>query len=216
MCTLIIEETDHFNGSFYGWETWTYIMKEASLILTPNRQFSPLEATRLTRFLQAKRSSGSLHISFELSPLHSFSKLHGPLVHSISHSSSALSILSPGYTVLWFTPYLIRAQPSPFFLQATRSSGSLHISFELSPVHSFSKLHGPLVHSIYHSSSALSILSPSYTVLWFTPYLIRAQPCPFFLQATRSSGSLHISFELSPVHSFMSNHSHPSTICNLF
>ena len=153
-------------------------------------------------FLQATRSSGSLHISFELSPVHSFSRPPSPLAPSTSHSSSALSILSPGHTVLWLPPHLIPAQPCPFFLQATRSSGSLHISFQLSPVHSFSRPPGPLAPSTSHSSSALSILSPGHTVLWLPPHLIRAQPCPFFLQATRSSGSLHISFKFSPVHSF--------------
>ena len=157
-------------------------------------------------FLQATRSSGSLHISFKLSPVHSFSRPHGPLAPSTSHSSSALSILSPGHTVLWLPPHLIQAQPCPFFLQATWSSGSLHISFKLSPVHSFSRPHGPLAPSTSHSSSALSILSPGHTVLWLPPHLIQAQPCPFFLQATRSSGSLHISFKLSPVHSFSRPH----------
>ena len=153
-------------------------------------------------FLQATRSSSSLHISFKLSPVNSFSRPHGPLAPSTSHSSSALSILSPGHTVLWLPPHLIQAQPCPFFLQATWSSGSLHISFKLSPVHSFSRPHGPLAPSTSHSSSALSILSPGHTVLWLPPHLIQAQPCPFFLQATRSSGSLHTSFKLSPVHSF--------------
>ena len=157
-------------------------------------------------FLQATRSSGSLHITFKLSPVHSFSRPHGPLAPSTSHSSSALSILSPGHTVLWLPPHLIPAQPCPFFLQATRSSGSLHISFQLSPVHSFSRPHGPLALSTPHSSSALSILSPGHTVLWLPPHLIPAQPYPFFLQATRSSGSLHISFQLSPVHSFSKPH----------
>ena len=157
-------------------------------------------------FLQATRSSGSLRISFELRPAHSFSRPHGPLAPSTSHSRSALSILSPGHTVLWLPPHLIRAQTCPFFLQATRSSGSLHISFELSPVHSFSRPHGPLAPSTSHSSSALSILSPGHTVLWLPPHLIRAQTCPFFLQATRSSGSLHISFKVSPVHSFSRPH----------
>ena len=157
-------------------------------------------------FLQDTRSSGSLHISFMLSPVHSFSRPHGPLAPSTSHSSSALSILSPGHTVLWLPPRLIRAQPCQFFLQATRSSGSLHLSFQLSPVHSFSRPHGPLAPSTSHSSSALSILSPGHTVLWLPPRLIRAQPCPFFLQATRSSGSLHVSFQLSPVHSFSRPH----------
>ena len=157
-------------------------------------------------FLQAIRSSGSLHISFQLSPVHSFSRPHRPLTPSTSHSSSALSILSPGHTVLWLPPHLIQAQPCPFFLQATRSSGCLHISFQLSPVHSFSGPHGPLAPSTPHSSSALSILSPGHTVLWLPPHLIPAQPCPFFLQATRSSGSLHISFQLSPVHSFSGSH----------
>ena len=180
-------------------------------------------------FLQATWSSGSLHISFQLSPVHSFSRPHGPLAPSTSHSSSALSILSsghtvlwlpphrshsssalsilsPGHMVLWLLPHLIQAQPCPFFLQATRSSGSLHISFQLSPVHSFSRPHGPLAPSTSHSSSALSILSPGHMVLWLLPHLIQAQPCPFFLQATRSSGSLHISFQLSPVHSFSRPH----------
>ena len=157
-------------------------------------------------FLQATRSSGSLHISFKLSPVHSFSRPHGPLASSTSHSSSALSILSQGHTVLWLPPHLIPAQPCPFFLQATLSSGSPHISFQLSPVHSFSRPHGPLAPSTSHSSSALSILSPGHTVLWLPPHLIQAQPCPFFLQATRSSGSLHISFKLSPVHSFSRPH----------
>ena len=157
-------------------------------------------------FLQATRSSGSLHISFQLSPVHSFSRPHIPLAPSTSHSSSALSILSPGHTVLWLPPHLIPAQPCPFFLQATRSSGSLHISFKLSPVHSLSRPHGPLAPSTSHSSSALSILSPGHTVLWLPPHLIQAQPCPFFLQATHSSGSLHISFQLSPVHSFSRPH----------
>ena len=179
-------------------------------------------------FLQVTRSSGSLHISFYLSPVHSFSRPHGPLAPSTSHSSSALSILSPshtvlwlpphlipaqplsilspGHTVLWLPPYLIAAQPCPFFLQVTRSSGSLHISFYLSPVHSFSKSHGLLAPSTSHSSSALSILSPGHTVFWLPPHLIPAQSCPLFLQAIRSSGSLHISFQLSPVHSFSKSH----------
>ena len=157
-------------------------------------------------FLQATRSSSSLHISLKLSPVHSFSRPHGPLAPSTSHSSSALSILSPGHTVLWLPPHLIPAQPCPFFLQATRSSGSLHISFQLSPVHSFSRPHGPLAPSTSHSSSALSTLSPGHTVLWLPPRLIHAQPCPLFLQATRSSGSLHVSFQLSPVHSFSRPH----------
>ena len=157
-------------------------------------------------FLQATRSSGSLHISFQLSPVHCFSRPHGPLAPSTSHSSSALSILSPGHTVLWLPPHIIPAQPCPFFLQATRSSGSLHISFQLSPVHSFSRPHGPLAPSTSHSSSALSILSPAHTVLRLPPHLIPAQPCPFFLQATWSSGSLHILFQLSPVHSFSRPH----------
>ena len=157
-------------------------------------------------FLQATRSSGSLHISCKLSPVHSFSRPHGPLARSTSHSGSALSTLSPGHTVLWLAPHFIPAQPCPFFLQATRSSGSLHISFWLSPVHSFSRPHGPLARSTFHSSSALSILSPGHTVLWLPPHLILAQPCPLFLQATRSSVSLHISFELSPVHSFSRPH----------
>ena len=153
-------------------------------------------------FLRATRSSGSLHTSFQLSPVHSFSGPHGPLAPSTPHSSSALSILSPGHTVLWLPPHLFPAQPCPFFLRATRSSGSLHTSFQLSPVHSFSGPHGPLAPSTPHSSSALSILSPGHTVLWLPPHLIPAQPCPFFLRATRSSGSLHTSFQLSPVHSF--------------
>ena len=156
--------------------------------------------------------------------VHSFSRPHGPLAPSTSHSSSALSILSPGHTVLWLPPHLIQAQPcpfflqatrssgslhisfklsvGPFFLQATRSSGSLHISFKLSAVHSFSRPHGPLAPTS-HSSSARSILSPGHTVLWL-PHLIQAQRGPFFLQATRSSGS-HISFKLNPVHSFTSS-----------
>ena len=166
----------------------------------------PIGATRLTRFLQATRSSGSLPISFQLSPVHSFSRPHCPLAPSTSHSSSALSILSPGHTVIWLPPHLIQAQPCPFFLQATRSSGSLHISFKLSPVHSFSRPHAPLAPSTSHSSSALSILAPGHTLLWLPPHLIQAQPCPFFLQATRSSGSLHISFKLSHVHSFSRPH----------
>ena len=164
-------------------------------------------------FLQATRSSGSLHISSDLSPVHSFSRPHGHLAPSTSHPTSALSILSPGHTVLWLPPHLIRPQPCPFFLQATRSSGSLHISSDLSPVHSFSRPHGPLAPSTSHPTSALSILSPGHTVLWLPPHLIRPQPCPFFLQATRSSGSLHISSDLSPVHSFSRPHGHlaPST-----
>ena len=157
-------------------------------------------------FLHATRSSGSLHISFKLNAVHSFSRSHGPLAPSTSHSSSALSILSPGYRILWLPPYLIKAQPCPFFLHATRSSGSLHISFKLSPVHSFSMPHGPLAPSTSHSSSAMSILSPCHTVLWLPPHLIQAQPCPFFLHATWSSGSLHISFQLSHVHSFSMPH----------
>ena len=157
-------------------------------------------------FLRATRSSGSLHTSFQLSPVHSFSGPHGPLAPSTPHSSSALSILSPGHTVLWLPPHLIPAQPCPFFLRATRSSGSLHTSFQLSPVHSFSGPHGPLAPSTPHSSSALSILSPGHTVLWLPPHLFPAQPCPFFLRATRSSGSLHTSFQLSPVHSFSGPH----------
>ena len=157
-------------------------------------------------FLQAAWSSDSLHISFQLSPVHSFSRPHGPLAPSTSHSSSALYILSPGCMVLWLPPHLIPAQPCPFFLQAAWSSGSLHISFQLSPVHSFSRPHDPLAPSTSHSSSALSILSPGHTVLWLPPHLIPAQPCPFFLQAIRSSGSLHISFQLSPVHSFSRPH----------
>ena len=140
-------------------------------------------------FLQVTWSSGSLHISFQLNPVHSFSRSHSPLAPSTSHSSSALSILSPGHTVLWLPPQLMQAQPCPFFLQATWSSGSLHISFKLSPVHSFSRSHGPLAPSTSHSSSALSILSPGHTVLWLPPHLIQAQPCPFFLQVTQSSGS---------------------------
>ena len=157
-------------------------------------------------FLQATWSSGSLHILFQLSPVHSFSRPHGPLAPATSHSSSALSILSPGHMVLWLPPHLIPTQPCPFFLQATRSSGSLHISFQLSPVHSFSRPHGPLAPSTSHSNSVLSILSPGHMVLWLPPHLIPTQPCPFFLQATRSSGSLHISFQLSPVHSFSRPH----------
>ena len=168
--------------------------------------FRPLVSIRLTRFPQTSLSFGSLHISFQLSPVHSFSRPHGPPAPSTSHSSSALSILSPGHTVLWLPPHLSQAQPCPFFLQATQSSGSLHISFQLSPVHSFSRPHGPLAPSTSHSSSALSILSPGHTVLWLPPHLIPAQPCPFFLQATRSSGSLHISFKLSPVHYFSRPH----------
>ena len=164
-------------------------------------------ATRLTSYTQATRSSGSLHLSFQLSPVNSFSRSHGPLAPSTSHSNSALSILSPGLTVLWLPPHLIHAQPCPFFLQATQSSGSIHVSFKLSPVHSFSKPHSPLAPSTSHSNSALSILSPGHTVLWLHPRLIQAQPCPFFLQATQSSGSLHISFQLSPVHSFSKPHS---------
>ena len=167
---------------------------------------SHIQTQPSTFFLQATRSSGSLHISFQLSPVHSFSRSHGPLAPSTSHSSSALSILSPGHTVLWLPPHLIPAQPRPFFLQVTRSSGSLHISFKLSPVHSFSRPHGPLAPSTYHSSSALYILSPGHTVLWLPPHLIQTQPCTFFLQATRSSGSLHISFHFSPVHSFSRPH----------
>ena len=161
----------------------------------------------MRHFPQATRSSGSLHISFQLSPVHSFSMPHCHLAPSTSHSSSALSMLSPGHTVLWLPPHLIPAQPCPFFLQATLSSGSLHISFKLSPVHSFSRPHCHLAPSTSHSSSALSILSPGHTVLWLPPHLIPAQPCPFFLQATLSSGSLHISFQLSPVHSFSRPHS---------
>ena len=122
--------------------------------------------------LQATRSSGFLHISFQLSPVHSFSRPHGPLASSTSHSGSALSILSPGHTVLWLPPHLIQAQPCPFFLQATRFSGFLHISFKLSPVHSFSRPHCPLASSTSHSSSSLSILSPVHTVLWFPQHLI--------------------------------------------
>ena len=112
-------------------------------------------------------------------------------------------MLPLGHTVLWLPPHLIQARPCPFFLQATRSSGSLHTSFKLGPVHSFSRPRGPLAPSTPHSSSALSILSPStphtssalsilspgHTVLWLPPHLIRVQPCPFFLQVTRSSGS---------------------------
>ncbi len=67
----------------------------------------------------------------------------------------------------------------PNFIQATRSSGSLHISFQLSPVHSFSRPHRPLAPSTSHSSSALSILSPGHMVLWLPPHLIQAQPCLF-------------------------------------
>ena len=174
-------------------------------------------------FLQATRSSGSLHISFQLSPVHSFSRPHGPLAPSTSHSSSALSILSPGHTVLWLPPHLIQAQSCPFFLQATRSSGSLHISFKLSPVHSFSRPHGPLAPSTSYSSSALSVLSPGHTVIWLPPHLIRAQPCPSFLQATRSSGSLHISFNsalsiLSPGHTvlWLPPHLIPAQPCPFF
>ena len=157
-------------------------------------------------FLQATRSSGSFHISFLFSPVHSSSRPHGPLAPSTSHSSSALSILSPGHTFLWLPPHLIQAQPCPFFLQATRSSGSLPISFQLGPVHSFSRPHGPLAPSTSHSSSALTILSPGRMVLWLPPHLIQAQPCPFFLQAAWSSGFLPISFQLSPVHSFSRPH----------
>ena len=157
-------------------------------------------------FLQATRSSGSLHISFKLSPVHAFSRPHGPVAPSTSHSSSALSMLSPGHTVLWLPPHLIQAQPCPCFLQVTRSCGSLHISFKLSPVHAFSRPHGPLAPSTSHSNSALYILSPGHTVLWLPPHLIPTQLCTFFLQATRSSGSLHISFQLSSVHSFSRPH----------
>ena len=139
-------------------------------------------------FLQATRSSGSLHISFQLSPVLSLSRPHvlwlppylipaqpcpfflpatRPLAPSTSHSGSALSILSPGHTILWLPPHLIQAQPCPFFLQPTRSSGSLHISFKLSPVHSFSRPHGPLAPSTSHSSSALSVplLRPTTVLL---------------------------------------------------
>ena len=165
----------------------------------------PSPGNTTERFLQVTRSSGSLNVSFKLSPVHSFSRPHGPLAPSTCHSSSALSILSPGYTVLWLPQRVIQAQPCPFFLQTTRSSGSLNVSFKLSPVHSFSRPHGPLAPSTSHSCSALSILSPGHTVLWLPPRLIQVQPCPFFLQATRSSDS-HISFKLSPVHSFSRPH----------
>ena len=100
--------------------------------------------------------------------------------------ATATDILSPDQTVLWLPPHLIRSQPCPFFLQTRQSSGSLHISFDLSPVHSFSRPDSPLAPSTSHSISALSILSPGHTVLWLPPHLIRSQPCPFFLQATRS------------------------------
>ena len=131
---------------------------------------------------------------------------HGPLAPSTSHSISALSTLSPGHTVLWLLPRLIRSQPCPRFLHATRSSGSFHVSFDLSPVHAFSMPHGPLAPSTSHSSSALSTLSPGHRVLWLPPRLILSQPCPRFLHATRSSASLHVSFELSPVHAFSRPH----------
>ena len=121
------------------------------------------------------------------------------------HWGNTADTLSPVHTVLWLSPHLIHAQPCQFFLQATRSSGSLHISFQLNPVHSFSRPHSPLAPSPSHSSSAPSKLSPGHTALWLPPHLIPAQPCPFFLQASRSSGSLHISFQLSPVHSFTSS-----------
>ena len=42
------------------------------LNLKSRRQFSILGVKRLACFLQATRSSGSLHISFKLSPVHSF------------------------------------------------------------------------------------------------------------------------------------------------
>ena len=93
--------------------------------------------TRLTRFLHATRSARSLHISFKLSPARSFSMRHGPLAPSTSHSSSVLPVLSPCDTVRSLPPHLIQAQSCPFFLHATRSARSLHISFKLSPARSF-------------------------------------------------------------------------------
>ena len=133
-------------------------------MLSPSHTVLWLPPYLMQRFLQATRSSGSLHISFN-----AFAKPHGPLAPSTSHST-----LSPSHTVLWLPPHLIQR-----FLQATRSSGSLHISFN-----AFSKPHGPLAPSTSHST-----LSPSRTVLWLPPHLIQR-----FLQAARSSGSLHISF----------------------
>ena len=123
-------------------------------------------------------------------------------------------MLVPGHTVLWLPPHFIRVHSCPFFLQATSSSGSLHISFEFTHVHSFSRPHRPLAHPTSHSSSLMSItrnasgmLAPGHIVLWLTPHLIRVHSCPLqgtrlacLLQATSSSGSLHISFEFTHVH----------------
>ena len=55
-----------------------------SVLLEFLRLFSPLEATRLTHFLQVTRSSGSLHISFELSPVHSFTLSYTSLLAQLS------------------------------------------------------------------------------------------------------------------------------------
>ena len=57
------------------------------------------------------------HISFEFSHVHSFSRPQSS-GSPTSHSSSAMSILSPGHSHL-APPHLIRVQPCPFFLQAT-------------------------------------------------------------------------------------------------
>ena len=132
---------------------------------------------------------------------HACSRPHRPLAPSTSHSSSLMSILAPGHTVLWLPPHLIRVHSCPFLLQATPSSGSLHISFEFTHVHSCSRPHRSLAPSTSHSSSLMSMLAPGHTVLWLPPHLIRVHSCPFLLQATPSSGSLHISFEFTHVHS---------------
>ena len=165
-----------------------------------------IQAQSCLFFLHATRSARSLHISFKLSPACSFSMRHGPLAPSTSHSSSVLPVLSPCDTVRSLPPHLIQAQSCPFFLHATRSARSLHISFKLSPACSFSMRHGPLAPSTSHSSSVLPVLSPCDTVRSLPPHLIQAQSCPFFLHATRSARSLHISFKLSPARSFSMRH----------
>ena len=111
-----------------------------------------------------------------------------------------MSKLAPGHTVLWLPPHLTGVHSCPFLLQATPSSGSLHISLEFTRVHSCSRPHRPLAPSTSHSSSLISILAPDHTVLWLPPHLIRVHSCPFLLQTTPSSGSLHISFEFTHVH----------------
>ena len=159
-------------------------------------------------FFQAIWSSHSLQVSFQLSHVHSFSRPYGHLTPSKSHSSSAMSILSPGHMVISLPPSLIPAQPCPFFLQAIWSSHSLQVSFQLSHVHSFPRPYGHLTPSKSHSSSAMSILSPGHMVISLPPSLIRAQPCPFFLRAIWSCRSLQVSFQLSHVHSFSRPYGH--------